>query len=912
MKMKKLLLLLIAVALSLPNMAQEQVVGLTQDNAKTYYEQFKKYFTDGSCSEMIVPYSAMTDEELRTTMSAMPEELITIALKVKNNTWAKREKEFRVAEYEPHSNVGKWQKYLALDYQYADLQLPTGITANKGDTLIIFIDENTVPNGTYITLEEIAKNDPYIDRDNWDASKYLNRGINVITVAEEDAILFIGCPVTTDTTATSKRLADYPKPKIHIEGGKVNGYFDKSRHTDEDWRDMLANHFEHYSVQVKGERVLFHMEKKNIAAVCPNTITDAIGWWDQCVQWQHELMGIDKYHDRFNSFIMARDGYEDMYMYATSNYTYYEHYTLVDILPWATVYADPGKMWGPAHEIGHVNQGTINIVSCTEASNNLFSNVQVHRTGKTTTRGSGVPYCMEEFLKKTPFVLRGDVIGKSRMYFQLYLYFHAAGKDTTFYPRLHDALRLDPMEKGERDRNWTAQTMAIDNQLKFAEKCCEVAQMDLSEFFDVWGFFEPMKDAFLGDYGNYNVNLTKEEAEASRARMQQYAKKGGHLMFIEDRIKPSPREDGVAGNRLSFNDEFIIGTMGKTGQWTDYIDETIKAEGYYYAAKNNNVQIITDKNSKGALGFKLYDATTGELLSFSNSYSMSIPASATGKKLRIVATQADGTDAEIPNVENSDDETLLKEALNALLSSVMKYTIYNTETGDEIGYYYTDVVKELKGLYNDAKKAVKNNDTSKHSYKEWIQLLKAAVEAVNNNPNAYSHIQDGDIYKFENVDSYNFLCNDPWGVKGVKNTSNLENKNDALWVLENTGESDYYYIKDNDGYYINDVALNGVYCNGRRFEDAVIFKVIYNNDCSLSFQTKDGLYLAINGENMAVGTDTQTNNAMWLVTLIEKNPMSIEGIEADENSDILFDLQGRKVVNPSKGIYIKNGQKIIY
>ena len=355
MKLKKLLILSIIALFAMPSMAQE----LTADNAKAYYAQFKNYFTDGSCSEMAMPYSAMTDEELRTAMGAMPEELVAVALKVKNNSWAKREKEFRVAEYEPHSNVGKWQKLLALDYQYADLQLPTGITADKGDTLIIFIDENTVPNGTYITLEEIAKNDPYVDRNNWDASKYLSRGINVVTVSEEDAILFIGCPVTTDTTATSKRLADYPKPKIHIEGGKVNGYFDKSRHTDEDWRDMLANHFKHYSVQVKGERVLFHMEKDNIAAVCPRTITDAIGWWDQCVQWQHELMGIDKYHDRFNSFIMARDGYEGMYMYATSKYTYYEHGTLVDILPWATVYADPGKMWGPAHEIGHVNPYTV-------------------------------------------------------------------------------------------------------------------------------------------------------------------------------------------------------------------------------------------------------------------------------------------------------------------------------------------------------------------------------------------------------------------------------------------------------------------------------------------------------------------------------------------------------------------------
>ena len=908
--MKKLLLLPIIALLALPCMAQ---VELTEDNAKAYYEQFKTYFTDGSCSEMVLPYSAMTDEQLRTMMSAMPEELITIALKVKNNTWAKREKEFRVAEYEPHSNVGKWQTLLALDYQYADLQLPTGITAQKGEKLIIFIDEKTVPGGTFITLDEIAENKPYVDRDNWGATKYLSKGINIVTVAEEDAILFIGCPVTTDTTATSKRLADYPKPKIHIEGGKVNGYFDKQRHTDEDWRDMLANHFEHYSVQVKGERVLFHMVKDNIAAVCPNTITDAIGWWDQCVHWQHELMGIDKYHDRFNSFIMARDGYENMYMYATSNYTYYEHGTLVDILPWATVYADPGKMWGPAHEIGHVNQGTINIVSCTESSNNLFSNVQIHRTGKTTTRGLGVAYCMEEYLKKTPFPLRGDAIGKARMFFQLYLYFHAAGKDKTFYPRLHDALRKDPMEKGERDRNWTAHTMAKDNQLKFAEKCCEVAQMDLSEFFEAWGFFEPMKDAFLGDYGNYNINLTEEEAAASRARMQRFAKKGGHLMFIEDRIKPSPREDGVNGNRLNFNEEFVIGKMGNVGQWGDYIDESVKAEGYYYAVSGSKIQISTTQNAKGALGFKLYDAATGELLSFSNTYQISIPETALTKQLRVVAAQADGTDYNIPHIEESDDESLAKEALNALITSTKKYSLYTTTTGKEVGYYYANVVKEFKTLYNKAKKAVKNNDTSEHSFKEWAKVLREAQNVIDENPNAFVKLDEANAHTLENVDGYNFLCNDAMGVKGVTYIDDVTDKNNAYWVAEYTGEGDYYYIKDNNGYYISDIDKNGAYCNGRRIENAVEFRVIYNSDCTLSFQARESnLYLAINSEDMAVGTEALNKNAMWLVTIAAENMTAIEVIEEEKGDSVLYDLQGRKIANPQKGIYIKNGKKVIY
>ena len=142
--------------------------------------------------------------------------------------------------------------------------------------------------------------------------------------------------------------------------------------------------------------------------------------------------------------------------------------------------------------------------------------------------------------------MRGEVFSKTRMYWQLYLYFHAAGHDTTFYPRLFEYLRETPLST-------TSGVNGKFNQLRFAEACCEIAQMDLSEFFEVWGFFEPMNNAHVGDYQDYYVTLSAEDAEASRARMQQYNKKGGHLIFIEDRVKPSKRTDGVDGYRLDYD-----------------------------------------------------------------------------------------------------------------------------------------------------------------------------------------------------------------------------------------------------------------------------------------------------------------------------------------------------------------------
>ncbi len=906
MKVKNLLLLCLMLLVSLVANAQ-----LAPNNAQRYYAEFKNYFVDDICTELAVPYSAMTDEQLRTTMSAMPEELVNIALKVKNNAWGKREKEFRVFEAKPYSNSYNW-KYLMNVRQYSELQNPTGISADN-EYLLIFVGSE-LPDSIWMELSPVAGNmtRPLM-------TNVLQSGLNMVKIPDtegDDRMLFIQYYVDTDSSATSKKLADYPNVPIHIEGGYVNGYFDLSRHTDEDWRDMTQNMMKHYSVQVLGERVMFHMELKNVLNACPNTITDAIRWWDECVKWQHELMGADKYYDRWNDLIMAKDGYEGMFMYATETYTYYEYYTLPDILPWEKVYASPGQMWGPAHEIGHVNQGAINVVSCTEATNNLFANAQIFRTGKTTTRGNGVSVCRNDFSNRTPFPLRGaDIIAKSRMFFQLYLYFHAAGKDTTFYPRVFEALRKNPLDKGPKDRNWTSLTQAKDDQLRFAEVCCEVAQMDLSEFFEAWGMFEPMTDAWVGDYENFIVNLTREEAEASRARMQQYAKKGGHLMFIEDRIKPSPRTDGVAGNRLNFNDEFVIGKMGSTGQWSDYIDESVKAQGYYYARTQNTINIKQTAGAGGALGFKLYNAATGELLDFNNEYKLMVPVAQANSPLMVVAAQADGTDCIVPDVSESDDEEMQLEALNAILATVKNLTSKTTTTGKEIGHFYKSALTDITALYNKAKAAADSRDTSMHSYKEWIALLEKEVETLKGDPTARAYLRELDVYTLSNSEMRSYgLCYDRYGLKANTTSQTANTSSDKRWMFESTGEAHHYYIKNKNGLYINDMASNGASCSGTSKESAWVFKASYLDNGTVYFTTQGGtLYLAmdINNYNIYAATEL-VNSATWGIRAVELNNTAIEELENEdaEAAGEIYDLAGRKVENPTKGVYIVNGKKV--
>ena len=52
------------------------------------------------------------------------------------------------------------------------------------------------------------------------------------------------------------------------------------------------------------------------------------------------------------------------------------------------------------------------------------------------------------------------------------------------------------------------------------------------------------------------------------------------------------------------------------------------------------------------------------------------------------------------------------------------------------------------------------------------------------------------------------------------------------------------------------------------------------------------------------------NVAKWYIST--ENPVGIEGIEANkEEDDVYYNLEGIRVENPSEGIYIHNGKKIL-
>lgn len=900
----------------------------TINNEATIAKSFETLFEDKACTIMKPEYAAMSDEELMATMSEVPADLQAVALKIKNDSWdtVKREKEFRIYDYKPYSDVNKWVNILYTRL-YSPIENPTGIcTVNDKSYIYVFVDE--VPTGTHIELREMTGTAYF------GTNTTLHEGLNIVPAATTDGFLYVSYICNTDLEG--KKLEDYPAVKIHIENGYVNGFWSKERgHTNADWKYMQDNMFQNTSaIQVKGTYSLLDFRRKEFLENCPEKIEEIINLWDFFNETQQRYMNLDKYWPWFNNLQLAMSD-DSGFMDAGNHRTHYNNNTLSTIVNWDVMSTDAGSGWGPLHEIGHNNQYAIEIVGTSEVSNNALANIVNFERGTHVSRGQNMTNQIKSFENKIPYVVRGEsewgsqLFSMTRMYYQLFLYAHAVGNNPEFYPQLYERLRFDRLvgwstgARDELDENgyYIGSMDAKNDQLKFAEVCCELLNMDLSEFFEAWGFFIPMKNAFVGDYGHHYVYLHQEDIDASRARMQKYEKKGGHLMFLEDRVKPSLRKDGN-GYRLNYADweGERIGEVGDFGQWEDYRDTSVKAQGYYYTNTNGKIIIKEAEGASGALGFKLYNDETGELLTFTNKKSMNVPMSVATSRLRVVAAQADGTDYIVPSASEGPEDMQL-EALYTSLSKVASLVANTSSKGNEVGKYHADAVTTLQEIYNNAKLAYDNKDTSEHSYADWSALLDEEYNNVANDERARLLMREGcKYYMYNAFKTARYLTYDAGRVIGqASNNTNGKYDSDAdkQWTLVYAGEPETYFLKSESNYYISDITSGGdVYAHVSPAY-AVKFKVNYTGNGRTYFTVKDNDALALGFTNandpVGVGINPNETRGQWQVRLLEDNSANFESETlAELMSDakrMLTEVTDTTIIESRDTVYINKNIK---
>ena len=655
------------------------------DSSAIANELAGNWFEDAACTELKTAYQAMSDAELTQSLTegGMPSFMIPIALKVKNQDWAPYEQDFRIHSYSAYSDASYWNSKLR-STGGSFMGNPTGIYTAGYDSLFVFVDSD-VPSGATLYMAGCQGNDLVTSAKQ---GKMLGKGLNIVD-GRENALFYI--LYIADTKAMTKPLSEWPDIKIHIEGGVVNGYYDVKRQSDSDYKAILSR-ATHERFTVKGGQSLFNFKTSTYRSVWPQTIDRSICWFDSLTVWQKELMGISesvasgqragapfyltggkaffpRYYNNPN-FAVEGELTDGGFANSASFRTMYNGCVQSSFDVSRTADFDD---WCAAHECGHNNQGPITVEGGTEVSNNLFSNYIRFHDGLVTTSGSSLATIMDEHMRHEPFFTR-PLDSQMRMYWQLYLYYHLAQRNTSFYPTLFNALRDDPL------------TLYSSNTgcLKFVRKVCEVAQEDLTDFFTVWGFFEPLNNYVVNDYGTHYMTVSQSDINKTLAEIAKYPVKNREILFIEDRADYVLTTDFLttAGQMRRESDK--VGQCGDVGQFTSYLPGACAPSEYTYLQADSLYAL----DGEGGLGFMALDGFDN-LLFAANSKNFCLPPSIERAGGKLYSLDADGSLHEITRAGSGAAYVVMPKAgvlQDSLSANAIKVTISGNINGKDIRY----------------------------------------------------------------------------------------------------------------------------------------------------------------------------------------------------------------------------------
>lgn len=658
-------------------------------SAADYQTALNEFFADAACTELKAPYNTLQLNKIRETDSylALPEPLQLAVDKAKeglrwveynsrkpasdeNAHWdVTRAKKFRVQLYEPYSDHGQGANAAGIS-AWSATNNPTGIVAGIDDLLYVMVDEEPAE-GSQLSIGGL---DNKLCINDSKKGVRLHKGLNIVPFYSDLDHIYIF--YTVDTYDNNKKeflnkLSAYHPIKIHIEGGRINGFFnyvgDALYPADDnwDWDNMYKKNYIHPMFDLVGKNVIMHMsmvkQHDNNEGTGPlydglydiidtekYDLAELVGAWDNVVQYEKLLAGLTNdadiadpfaggyyesihnddiapapdYSEYLNNRVLAVTDPGSTYMHASWGHTAYKPSTHPDILLGLPYVG--GNVWGPAHEIGHTNQGPIKMMGTTEISNNLFSNAVTYQMGLQTSWEEMPSEQLKHFNAKDHY-LKNDLFGCTRMYFQLWCYYHALGHNKKFYPRLFQLLREQPLTQ---DRN----AAAAEDQLHFARMACIAAQEDLTDFFDSWGFLFPM--TYSGsDYGDFTITVTQQEIDDFRKEIAAMnLPKNRAIITFDDRV----------GSSIP-SSQFNKYQAGEMGGFPDHEANSRSDGKYYYRISGNKATI---KDGTGGVGFLAYDRD-GRLKSFSNSRSFNLSDEArdglNNGTVSLYSVDADGT-----------------------------------------------------------------------------------------------------------------------------------------------------------------------------------------------------------------------------------------------------------------------------
>lgn len=584
--------------------------------------------------------------------------------------------------------------------------------------------------------------------------------------------------------------------------------------------------------------------------------------------------GID-YSEYFNHHGVALGAYSG-YMSGGWKNCNYHYNTMSSII--GKIAVEAGPTWGPAHEIGHQHQGIINLNGQTEVTNNFYSNVAVWYMGMGTSRVNGSEGSLQSVLAayntEGNDAYTNNIWALTQMYYRLWLYYHLAGNNTQFWPRVMELCRRDPLQNG-------AQISGKESLLKFYKHCCVASGEDLTEFFRAHGYLEVMENRLVGDYSNGTYNQTQEDIDQVVAEVKAMnLPQNLAVLFIND----ATGDTGVSHDGTTSRGLWDGSATAETGSYLDFVDGSVSLSEY--TATMNSDGTMTMSGGEGATGFLILDEN-GQILAFSNKSTFTLSEEAMSALMEGTATVSQvSTDGEVTESE-VDLQAIYKGLLESLMNEAKATLLELVDDGSysHIGFYMSSVAEGLRTALATAQTAIDSGTG-----------YGAAYEVLKSEHDKFLALL-GDEYKIPLSLTGTFIIKSRRNETMYLNDSQLvslsssadESADATRWQFIESDTEGEYYIKSVSGYYLPKVtqstSITATQVDSLKakytVEDLGMGIGLYAIKVS-----PEGEYTNLHdpghSPNKVVGWTKDAANSQWYLTKVEHDAATLNTLKLEE------------------------------
>jgi len=479
-----------------------------------------RFFADSCCTRLKPGFSSKDLAAFRSQL------LRDVAQRLLNGTY---DATYRAAEYEAYPSSRVLQKTLKLGDGFSRYDNITGIYLDAGKHVVLVGD--TGGRKLWLLIPDwLRKPPPGIppsrDPNGWGLRRQsirLHEGLNVIQVKKAG---------NAYVSYYDDHPEKAPRIRIHFLTGKVNGYFDVTKHTNAVWNRLLDNAVSPI-MDARGHHIQVAYPVKWFQKFTRGKGVELLRSYDTMLHHHYTILGLVKYRKVPKNHILARVNYHYYMFRDRDGVAFLGNRGTMRKVADPNVVIKGDACWGFCHEVGHVLQLRPQLTwgGMTEVSCNIFAMYTVTAMGNPSRLKLQNNYASARrnvigARPRRSYLECPNVFDRLVPFWQLHLYFTRNGKPD-FYPDVMEVLRRQPESGRGND--------SIRNQFDFVKVCCDVAKLDLTDFFEKWGFFRT-GEFTVRDYRTYHFNVTTQLVEETKSYIAKkgYAKPNTDITLIED------------------------------------------------------------------------------------------------------------------------------------------------------------------------------------------------------------------------------------------------------------------------------------------------------------------------------------------------------------------------------------------